>query len=268
MNTQEYIASGIIEAYVTGLASEEESRILECIQKHNPEVNQAIIEAQIIFENLASEHAIAPPVELKDAIWAKISELPTDENNVLKSVEPPVTIPLNRSNNSNSGFKIFAIAASILLLSSIALNIYLNNQQNNNSNALAALQSQQATDALAYQNLKSKWDLTNNPNVKTIHLLGVEKHPNSLARVYFEENAEAVYLSLENLPLAPTEQQYQLWAIVDGKPVDLGVFDQSSDDAVQKMKSVRNVQAFAITLEKKGGSEKPTMENMYVMGSV
>lgn len=268
MNTQEYIASGIIEAYVAGLSSEEESRILECIQKHNPEVNQAILEAQITFENLASEHAIAPPVELKDAIWAKISEQPKEENTVLKSVEPPITISLKSDNNSNSGFKIFAIAASILLLSSIALNIYLNNQQSSVNTALADLQSQQSADALAYQNLKSKWDLANNPNVKTIQLLGVEKHPNSLARVYFEENTETVHLSLENLPLAPTEQQYQLWAIVDGKPVDLGVFDQSSDDAVQKMKSVRNAQAFAITLEKKGGSETPTMENMYVMGGV
>ena len=34
------------------------------------------------------------------------------------------------------------------------------------------------------------------------------------------------------------------------------------------VKNVENPQAFAITLEKKGGVEQPTMEEMYVIGAI
>jgi anti-sigma-K factor RskA len=35
---------------------------------------------------------------------------------------------------------------------------------------------------------------------------------------------------------------------------------------LQKMKSVENPQAFAVTLEPKGGSAVPTLNQMFVMG--
>jgi anti-sigma-K factor RskA len=34
------------------------------------------------------------------------------------------------------------------------------------------------------------------------------------------------------------------------------------------MKNIPRAQAFAITLEKKGGNPTPTMEQMFVMGSI
>lgn len=275
MDIKEYISSGIIEAYVMGLASEEEIRILDCVQKNNPEVKQAILDAQNTLEDFASQQAIAPPPALKSAIWAKISEESQPENLVEETPEEipaePITAPLYPSPSiepNKAPLKWFAIAASILLIASVALNLYLNGNQNNFKNELASLKTAQKENALAYQNLKSKWDLVTNPTVKAIPLLGVEKHPEMKAMVYFEQHSKEVYLALDNLPMAPKDQQYQLWAIVDGKPVSLGMFDQDAEAAVQKMISVTSAQAFAITLEKRGGSPKPTMENMYVMGKV
>lgn len=271
MDIKDYISSGIIEAYVMGLASEEEMSILDCIQKHNPEVRQAILEAQITLEDFASQQAIAPPPNLKAAIWAKI----TDENQETPVVEQqqtePKTAPLyptQSTNTNNQTLKWFAVAASILLVASISLNFYLNNAENKTNEQLAAITAAQKNTDLAFQNLKSKWDMANNPAVKTIPLLGVEKHPDMKAMVYLENSSNLVYLTLENLPVTPKDQQYQLWAIVDGKPVSLGVYDQESELAVQKMAAVAAAQAFAITLEKRGGVESPTMENMYVMGKI
>jgi len=36
--------------------------------------------------------------------------------------------------------------------------------------------------------------------------------------------------------------------------------------AVVKMKNIPRAQAFAVTLEKRGGSAAPTMDQMYMMG--
>ncbi len=271
MDIKEYISSGIIEAYVMGLASEEEMSILDCIQKHNPEVKQAILDAQITLEDFASKQAIAPPADLKSTIWAKIAEETEEKAVVTEKVIEPITTslyPTQSLNQTNINLKWMAIAATILLFASVTFNFYLNKQQIGAKNEVAQLTATQKDQTLAYQNLKSKWDMSTNPGVRTIPLLGVEKHPDMKAVVYFEQNSNAVYLALENLPVAPTNQQYQLWAIVDGKPVSLGVYEQGTEIELQKMTAVASAQAFAITLEKLGGAESPTMENMYVMGKV
>jgi anti-sigma-K factor RskA len=71
------------------------------------------------------------------------------------------------------------------------------------------------------------------------------------------------------LPPAPAGKQYQLWSIVDDKPVDIGMLDDHFESKLLKMKNTRSGSvAFAITLEKTGGSPTPTMEEMYVMGKV
>jgi len=271
LDIKEYISSGIIEAYVMGLASEEEISILDCVRKNNPVIQQAIIDAQETLEEFATREAIAPPPALKSAIWTKISnenqEQPIVENKRPETVTTPL-YPTQSIDNNKATLKWFAIAASILLVASVGLNLYLNNNRNKTENQLATLAENQKNSDLAYQNLKSKWDMANNPAMKTIPLLGVEKHPDMKATVYFENASNLVYLTLENLPVTPKDQQYQLWAIVDGKPVSLGVYDQDSTLSVQKMTAVSSAQAFAITLEKRGGVASPTMENMYVMGKV
>ena len=68
------------------------------------------------------------------------------------------------------------------------------------------------------------------------------------------------------MPVATTGKQYQLWALVDGAPVDAGVFEIDAGTPMIKMKNIPRAQAFAVTLEPSGGSLKPTMDQMYVLG--
>jgi len=54
--------------------------------------------------------------------------------------------------------------------------------------------------------------------------------------------------------------------MVDGKPVDAGVIGNC--EGLCKLKNIPSAQAFAVTLEKAGGSPVPTMSSLYVMGSI
>ena len=87
-----------------------------------------------------------------------------------------------------------------------------------------------------------------------------------MATVYWDKRSKDVYLHVNNMPAATTGKQYQLWALVDGTPVDAGVFDISSANPMIKMKNIPRAQGFAVTLEPTGGSIKPTPEQMYVLG--
>ena len=69
------------------------------------------------------------------------------------------------------------------------------------------------------------------------------------------------------MPVNDSARQYQLWALVGGKPVDLGVFDaDAATKDMKEMESIAAAAAFAVTLEKRGGSPAPTMDEMMVIG--
>ena len=102
---------------------------------------------------------------------------------------------------------------------------------------------------------------------KKIELTSVPGKPSALAQVIWDTNTKIVYVADVSLPNVPSDKQYQLWAIVDGKPVDAGMLTDTKNLA-QKMKVFEKAEMFAITLEQKGGSPVPTMEAMYVAGKV
>ena len=89
----------------------------------------------------------------------------------------------------------------------------------------------------------------------------------SLATVYWDTRSKDVYLMVNNLPQPETGKQYQLWAIVDNKPVDAGMLDMAKGHIMVKMKNIPRAQLFAITLEQAGGSPTPKGP-MYVLGKV
>jgi len=85
---------------------------------------------------------------------------------------------------------------------------------------------------------------------------------------YWNKTSGEVHIDIGNLPKALEGMQYQLWALKDGQPIDAGVFEISDVDKIQKVKSITAAQAYAVTLEKRGGSVSPSLEAMYVFGGV
>ena len=103
------------------------------------------------------------------------------------------------------------------------------------------------------------------PTWKAVKLAGTKISPQANMMVYWHKQGQHVMVDntkMWPLPQNDAAHQYQLWAIVDGKPVDLGVFDATAEPKklLVAMKEVGNAQAFAVTLEKRGGSISPTME--------
>ncbi len=86
---------------------------------------------------------------------------------------------------------------------------------------------------------------------------GTANAPASMAYVYWNESTKEVYLSIQIMKELSESNQYQLWAIIDGKPVDAGVFD-ADISGLLKMKDIGSGAAtFAVTIEPRGGKESP-----------
>lgn len=170
----------------------------------------------------------------------------------------------------------YATAASIVIALSaslLAYNYYSNWKKTEVSLfELRAINEQVARD---YNQVNQRLDaienemkIMSNPAFARVIMKGTANSPDALASVYWNQNSQEVYLSIQNLKTLAQEQQYQLWAIVDGKPVDMGVFDSESDPGgLLKMKNVGNAAAFAVTIEPRGGKPSPSLETMQVLGN-
>ncbi len=258
-----YLESGILELYVLGDLSNEEIREVERTAALYPEVRSELEAIENALQAYAISNAIQPP--------------DTARKRILNSIETPV-VPLQTERPSN--FYKYAFAASIaLLFVSVILLIDLDNRLKESHSQLAVLQAenQQFSNRVNYMNQelednKKFLQIYQQPaQYKLVNLKGSPKAPGASMTVAFSPQKDEVMIDLSSLKMPSNDgaHQYQLWALVDGKPVDLGVFDSTDDHSgMKKMKSVKGAQAFAVTLEPKGGSVNPTMEQMMAIGNI
>lgn len=276
MNTQEYISSGIVESYVLGLASQEEAAEFERACATYPEVRAAREAFELSLEQQLLANAVPPPAGLLDDIFtaAGINNSSTtveiDPNGSPTFPVDPVApqAPVVTMQRTPS-FGWMAAAALILLIGSAALNFYLYRQYEGVKAEQAALASQNREVMDRIAEAEKSLALLKDPANQPVIMNGVGNSPDAKATVYWNTNTKDVYLLVNNLPVPEAGKQYQLWALVDGKPVDAGVFEvDPTGNLVTKMKNIPQAQAFAVTLEKKGGSPTPTLTAMYVMGQI
>lgn len=270
MNLQEYISSGIVESYVMGLATREESIEFERMCDAHSEVRDARNSFELQLEQTLIQQKLEPPRALKSRIFSEIGMAKDEKSTGITSGKPTLIL--------RKGLSRYVAAASLILLAgSVLLNFYLLNEYKNSIAQYKELLASQTQVANANQVLQTKLEnyenalnLIRNPSMAIVKMSGVATSPapSSLATVYWNSESKEVYLLVNQLPVPVSDKQYQLWAIVDGHPVDAGVIDMDSGISFVKLKTIPKAEAFAITLEKKGGSITPTLEAMYVMGKV
>ncbi|HET8572559.1 MAG TPA: anti-sigma factor [Edaphocola sp.] len=278
MDIKAYISSGIIEACLSGIASDEDVRQMESLSEKYPEVKLEIIKVQLLLEKWATANSVPPPPDLKEKIWSKIGQkdnqeqadpLPENSDSTnLKKVDGKEAVSFSR-------WKYYPAAAAVLLIGiSIYFSVTLYQKNIEFQKQLAKLEQQLKANQDSYNSkialYQQRLSGLVNGNMQGIKLSGTEKHPNMTAIVLWNKKTQEVYLSLKQLPAPPKGMQYQLWSIVDGKPESAGVYESNdTKTALQKMKPVSpNTQMFAVTLEKEGGAESPTLSAMYVAGKI
>jgi anti-sigma-K factor RskA len=261
METKEYIESGILELYVYGLLSETENEEVTAMAKSNPEINAEIIaiEKAIIaisssfspFHSVANFEKIKEKLELKHA---KVIEL-----------EP-----------SKNWSQYIGWAAAILLLVGIGFQY---NQMDQTNTQVANTEIEKAKlekefNVLKLKNTAIETSLAVIRDTKNtvVALGGQAVAPESFAKVYWNQDTKVVYIDAAGLPEPPEGMVYQVWALKLSPltPTSIGLLEDF-DVNEQKLFAVNNAneaEAFGITLEPKGGSLTPTMEQLYTLGKV
>ncbi|MDB5090485.1 MAG: hypothetical protein JWR09_4479 [Mucilaginibacter sp.] len=268
-----YIESGILELYVLGDISREEKLQVETMAAKHPAIKAELDEIERSMELYAERNAVEPAENLRSRVLNSILTNFGDDRNFDTKAEPVKEniIALPAPKTSNFYKYAFAACLALLIASGIALmNLYNKLQESNTQ--LAALQVDKQHFANRVNFVEGELGILRDTSFKFLKLNATPHAPAGTAvTIAWSPTKKKVMIDMASvkMPVNDKAHQYQLWAIVAGKPVDLGVFDANPDSTdMREMKTIAAVKtdAFAITLEPHGGSINPTMNQMMVLG--
>jgi anti-sigma-K factor RskA len=257
VNLKEYIESGVLESYALGQLGDNERRDVESRLISHPELRKELESIELALEGFISQEGKQPRPGLKETLLKSID---ASSGRVIE-IAPRVVI----WKYATAASLVFAISASLLAY------VFWTNwkQTENDLQERIALSQRMASDFNTVNERLNKIEkdmgVYDNPQFQKVVMKGTSHAPDAMASVYWNKTTKEVFVSIQNLQALSHAQQYQLWAIVDGKPIGMGVFDKS--DGLIEMDLTSNASAFAVTIEPRGGKSSPTMEMMQVIGS-
>lgn len=262
MDTKQYIESGILELYVYGLLSETENIEVTKMAKENPEINNEIIAIEKAIVNIST--SFSPFLSADN--FAKIkSNLDLKHNKVIQL--QPKKNPL----------QYMGWAAAAVLLIGIG---YQYNNQITTENQVVTLEKdksklKEAIVSTENKSKKNQQDLAIVRDTKNtvVTLGGQAVAPTSSAKVYWNKESQAVFVDASGLPKPPKGMVYQVWSLKLKPaltPTSIGLLADFSEEnnKIFAVSNTGDAEAFGITLEPAGGSQSPTMEQLYTLGKV
>ncbi|WP_317129437.1 anti-sigma factor [Litoribacter populi] len=259
-----YISSGILELYLLGELSERERQEVEQMAARYPEIREELdqLEASMFaFDRLSGQK---PSPAIKDKIFASL-EVETPPASI-KTMDTPESKALSRWRN-------FSAAAAVVALLATVFAFYFANRYYSTQEEYRTLVLERSVLAEELEINQARYEQMEEflgGDFDRIPLEGeaYEMQKDAQVDIFWDRNDARVFASVRNLQLLEPGQDYQLWAIGEDGPIGIGIINASQTGLLQQMETVSAAGAFAITIEPKGGSQTPTLENLVVLGEV
>ncbi len=263
IDVKEYIASGKLELYVAGALSPEENLEVQHYAIQYPEIRKEIEEIEKAVLELTKATSPKMPQDGFAKIKAEIDDV------------IPFTPEGSKTKRTPWG-NYLGWAASILLAiglfwmysenAKLKSEIELTNQEKQSlENILSETQEEVTTTESLLEDIRDK-------DVTVIALGGQTVSPESYAKAYWNKEEQKVIIDAKGLPEPPDGFTYQVWSLKLNPltPTSIGLLDDfaSQDTKLFTLENANESEAFGITLEPEGGSETPTLEQLYTLGAV
>lgn len=260
MTEDEIIASGLLELYVTGSLSAEEIQEVESARAQYPSVKKELtqIEDSLIQLSEATGGNVSPKV------WERIVQF-------TQGVRPINSTP-KRNWSSMTGW-----AAALLFFVGLAFMLKQNSDLKDkirtvNTRNMVLQEKTSITEAQLIE-ANDLLDIVRSKEFNAISLPGnVAVAPAAYATVYYNENENIAYIDAKGLPKPPKGKVYQVWSLIMDPltPRSVGILEdfEMADTVFFKVENIPSPEAFGITLEPEGGSDTPTLTQLYTLGRV
>lgn len=272
MQPDDFLATGILEAYALGSASPEEAALCEEMMSRYPEVAAEYDQVAQAIEESVSQYSRTAP----SGAWAAISQQMVAD---LAPAQPTLTasrgdadMPAGLQPYGKRGRQVFlwqwvSTGLAAMLVISLGINFYF--YQANDTLFTRLRASEERGQQVAYQAAQFKELYEHNwgqrkalqglltqalmPTQSGImRMQSMPAAPKGKVAVSFDREAHIVALRGADMPDMPEGKVVQLWAIVKGKPVSLGLANEivKGEVVMAGMPSdMGEPEAFALSLE-------------------
>ncbi len=248
LSLNEILNSGLLELYVLGQLNDADTKLIEEARSKFPELEHEIFAIETALYRYDNIHQVEPSKNVLPTILAGI-----------KSESAPTEKQTVRGNSS-------WIAATLILGLGLLSSLFFNYNQSKSIHQNNDLHTQQIKKCEEEKKIAqddqlmmaSMLDL----NARKIIASPTDKYPETSLVIYSNEEQKKNYLQIDKLPPLADNQSYQLWSLKgDNAPVPLDVFE-TPDGKFLELQFVDDTNAYAITIEPKGGKDTPTLENL------
>jgi anti-sigma-K factor RskA len=261
MDSKEILNSGWIELYVLGALTDAEAQAIEKAAALDPAVANEIAASQAALNVYSKTVDRNPRPAMRDKILQQIPEA----KNQIKTVAMV-------KDNAWQSYKYLMAACLAALVISTYSSYFFYDKWSEAEDRYLTMQQEKNVMADQFSIVKNDFDKAMNDllvikdgDMSMFTLTAIDTSKNYNARVYMDKRMGRLYIDVLSLPMPEPGKQYQLWAMVNGAPIDAGVFDiDPTNTYLQALKTIPNAAGFAVTLEQQGGSATPTLEQLYI----
>jgi anti-sigma-K factor RskA len=253
MDIQSFIQSGLLETYVLGQCTAEERALVERMVAAHAAVRAELASVEQALEGYANANAVAPPEWMKGRILDAIEDR---ENDMPETPDLSVSMP-------KPGLLRLFQAAAIALALLGAYQFYTIKQQGAEIGELKTTTSALQTQVDDCTRLEQRAEKLRQASVllrdRDTRAVALD-NGKATTYAYYNPVRREVALDLSGLQAPAPGKYFQFWAIVDGKPVNMGMVDLQTSDGWQMLPYLDNAVALAISQEDNPkGSPTPTV---------
>ncbi|MEK6569764.1 MAG: anti-sigma factor [Bacteroidota bacterium] len=266
MEKDKYIEE--IPAYVLGALSAKERNKLEehlktgCAQCAN-EITEMLTVASLLSISLETRH---PSPKVRDRILSALAQEKT--YTPVQKISKPGFLDRLTDVFRHRGYGLaYGVTVAILVMV-IGFSFYV-------MSLLRTIDEQKSQIIALKDDVARKEELLAVLQARRVDMVimnGLEISPEGYGKIIWDPDRKVAILQISNLPAVPNDKDYQLWVIRDKKPVSAGVFAIAKEKegffriAPLVETDLNRINAFAVTLEPKGGVPQPTGK-MYLLGT-
>ncbi|WP_178987556.1 anti-sigma factor [Winogradskyella schleiferi] len=240
---QIFLKSNLLNKYLVGDTSLEETKEVEHFISKYPEVAQAYEKLQENLEIVTKAGAVDVPNHILNDILEALED--TNDTKVIQLVQKRKT----------SWFSIAASAAAVLFAATSFMlyqkNVELNNENNVVVEEIFDLRSDIENNNSKLDELSKELLKLNNPDAKKYVFNGNERAKDLKTVAYINPVEKTSMIDVITLPQLPKEQQYQIWAELQDRMVNLGILDES-DRKLKQIPYMEDALALSIKIGTKG----------------
>lgn len=247
-----FLNSGLLEKYLLGNTTLEETKNVEHFIATYPKVKEAYTTLQNNLEIVAKHQAVKAPETVLKKVLQELDEKPV--------------VTLSSGSTRKKWYK-YSVAASIIamLFAGTSYLFYKQNQKLNLENQKIVDEVFDLRDDINLQNQKldeimRQFKQLNNPETQKFLITGNDRAKDLKTVAYINPIEKISMIDVVSLPPLPEDQCYQIWAKVQDKMVNLGILSET-DRQLKNIPYTEDAFALNITIEPKNGNLSASVEN-------